>query len=333
MRADTRSSRSGFTLIELLVVIAIIALLVGILLPALSAARNAARNAVSLVNLKSLSTSILTYSNDYRERLLNPFDPTTSYNGVPNTANPEWYSAYVPHMPGYVWRFNDAGFQTEMFSMHWAGIMLQYINPKDLRSAVQFNPADKSIIQRFNARFPSTTDLEGWLWDSSYMYSPTMWFNPERYNAATRGTITAPNQLGGLRSVRYNRIAEVTNPTAKVMLNERYDTKQNKRPGANLPPNWNNPIARPNCSFVDGSASEVDMQELHQLANSSDPNISGMYKPTNPNWNLPTSLLRDVSIGYEIYDGQENGQDNTTAWPAFFWGTRGGIKGRDVPRR
>ncbi len=333
MCVNTQTGRRGFTLIELLVVIAIIALLVGILLPALSAARTAARNAVSQVNLKSLSTSILTYSNDYREQLLNPFNPTTNYNGVAGAASPEWYSAYVPHMPGYVWRFNDSGYQTEMFAFHWAGIMLQYINPKDLRSPVQFNPADKGIIQRFNARFPSGTDLEGWLWDSSYVYSPTMWFNKERYTPATRGSITAPNQLGGLRSVRYNRVAEVTSPTAKVMLFERYDTKKNKRPGAELPPNWNNPIARPNAAFVDGSASEMDMTELTSLAASSDPLVNSVYKPTNPNWNLPTNLLQDPNIGYEIYDGQENGQNGTLSYPAFFWGTREGIKGRDIPRR
>lgn len=334
MPVDTKSNRRGFTLIELLVVIAIIALLVGILLPALSAARLAARNAVSQVNMKSLATSVLVYGNDYKELLLNPFDPRSNYNGNPNTANPEWYSAYVPHMPGYVWRFNDAGYQTEMFAFHWAGIMLQYINPKDLRSPVQFNPADQAVIQRFNSRYPSSADLEGWLWDSSYVYSPTMWFNPERYNSATRGSITAPNQLGGVRSVRYNRVPEVTAPTAKVMLFERYDTKKKKRPGADLPPNWNNPISKPNCAFVDGSVSEIDISELTILAASSDPLVNTVYKPTNPNWNIPTSLLGIPGASdYEIYDGQENGQNGTTAWPAFFWGTRGGIKGRDVPRR
>ncbi|HZW05828.1 MAG TPA: type II secretion system protein [Phycisphaerales bacterium] len=327
-----KALRSGFTLIELLVVVAIIALLVGILLPALTAARNAARNAVSQVNLKSLSTSILTYSNDYREQLLNPFNPTTSYNGNPGMADPEWFSARVPHMSGYVWRFNDANHQTEMFAFHWAGIMLQYINPKDLRSAVQFNPADKGVIQRFNARFPTTDDLEGWLWDSSYVYSPTMWFNSQRYTSATRPGPTAPTALGGVRSVRYNKVAEVTSPTAKAMLFERYDCKLNKRPGANLPPNWNNPIARPNVSFVDGSASEVDMSELTQLAASSDPLVSSVFRPTNPNWNIPTSLLRDPGL-YEIYDGQENGQEGTQSYPAFFWGTKNGIKGRDIPRR
>lgn len=336
MRVKAPAEPRAFTLIELLVVVAIIALLVGILLPALAAARSAAQNAVSLVNLKSLGTSILNYGNDFREQLLNPFDPRTNYNGGTNTANLYWFAVNVPHMPGWIWDFgsNDGNYKTEMFSMHWAGMMLQYINPKDLRSPVQFSPADRSIIQRFNTRYPSGTDLEGWLWDTSYMYSPTMWFNPARYSATTRGAITAPNQLGGVRSIRYNRLAEVTSPTAKAMLFERYDTKQKKRPGGNQPPNWNNPIARPNVSFVDGSSSEVNMGELSQLATSSDTLVTDVYKPTNPNWNVPTSLLGRVGVSnYEIYDGQENGEDGTTAWPAFFWGTRGGIKGRDVPRR
>ena len=328
MRVDT-SYRRGFTLIELLVVIAIIALLVGLLLPALQAARAAARNAVSLVNMKSLSTSILTYSNDYNERLLNPFNPTTNYGGTAGAADPNWAAAWVPHKSGWIWDFNDPGNQTEMFAFHWAGIMMQYINPRDLRSPVQFNPADRQIIQRFNARFPSGADLDGWLWDTTYVYSPTMWFNKERYSGTTRGSITAPNQVGGLRSVRYNRVAEVTSPTAKAMLFERYDCKQNRRPGAKLPPNWNNPVAKPNVAFVDGSTSEVDINELNQLANSSDPLVNGVYKPTNPNWNIQTSLLTE----YEIYDGQENGQNGTVPHPAFFWGTRNGIKGRDVPRR
>jgi len=336
MRVNSQTKLRAFTLIELLVVVAIIALLVGILLPALAAARSAARNAVSLVNLKSLGTSILVYGTDYRDLLLNPFDPRTNYNGGTGTANPYWFAVNVPHMPGWIWDFgtNDGNYKTEMFAMHWAGIMMQYINPVDLRSPVQFNPADRSIIQRFNARFPSGTDLQGWLWDTSYMYSPTMWLNSARYTPATRGTVTAPNLLQGVRSVRYNRFSEVTSPTAKAMLFERYDTKKTKRPGADLPPNWNNPIARPNVGFVDGSSSEIDMSELTQLATSSDPLVNAVYKPTNPNWDIPTSLLGIVGASnYEIYDGQENGQNGTTPWPAFFWGTRDGIKGRDVPRR
>ena len=59
----------AFTLIELLVVIAIIALLIGILLPALSTARDTARGAVCLTNQRQLTTAIMTYATDYRDKL------------------------------------------------------------------------------------------------------------------------------------------------------------------------------------------------------------------------------------------------------------------------
>jgi hypothetical protein len=284
------------------------------------------------VNVKSLSTSLQTYGADYKDQCLNPFNPTTNYGGVAGAADPNWMSVPVPGRPGYVWPFNDSGYQTEMFSFHWASLMMNYINPQDLRSPVQFNPADTTVIQRFRNDFDASLpiNLSEYIWDGSYMYSPTFWFNPERYNGATRGSITAPNQLSGVRSVRYNKYSEVIYPTAKVMINERFDTKSAKRPGANLPPQWNNPIALPNCGFADGSGSDVKMSDLHALANSSDPLISNVYKPTNPNWNLPTSLLTTFNMQN---DGFENGQNGTTAYPAFFWGTRNGIKGKDIATR
>ncbi|MCB1280953.1 MAG: DUF1559 domain-containing protein, partial [Salinibacterium sp.] len=45
----------------------IIALLIGILLPALGKARNAARQAVSLANIRQLTTACLMYANDYND--------------------------------------------------------------------------------------------------------------------------------------------------------------------------------------------------------------------------------------------------------------------------
>lgn len=324
-------NKSGFTLIELLVVIAIIALLVGILLPALASARRAAQNAVSMVNLKSCGSSLMTYSNDFRDQAMNPFNPTTNYHGVAGAADPEWYSVQVPGQPGLVWRFSDAGYQTEMFSFHWCSLMMNYISPNDLRSQVQFNPADKTVIQRFQNDFAATQALADYIWDGSYMYSPTFWFAADRYDAATRANPTAPNQLGGTRSVRYNKLSQVIYPTAKAMTWERFDTKLAKRPGgAKLPPQWNNPAAIPNVGFAEGSVSEVKISDLVTLANSSDPLISNIYKPTNPNWNLPSSLL--ANYGMDL-DGFENGANSTTAYPAFFWGTRGGIKGKDIATR
>jgi prepilin-type N-terminal cleavage/methylation domain-containing protein len=327
---NVRTNRSGFTLIELLVVIAIIALLVGILLPALQAARRAAQNAVSLVNLKSCAGSQQVYGNDYRDQCMNPFNPTTNYNGVAGQADPEWYSCKVPTQPGLVWRFNDANYQTEMFSFHWTSLMMNYISPNDLRSQVQFNPADKTVIQRFRNDFTATMNLADYIWDGSYMYSPTFWFASDRYDAATRASPTAPNQLGGTRSVRYHKFSQVLYPTAKAMTWERFDTKTPKRPGATLPPQWNNLYAVPNVAFSEGSVSQVKISDLVELANSTDPAIQAVYKPTNPTWNIPTSLLAAYSMDQ---DGFENGQNNTTAYPAFFWGTRGGIKGKDISTR
>ncbi len=325
-----QKSRGGFTLIELLVVIAIIALLVGILLPALQTARRAAQNAVSLVNLKSCGGSLMSYANDFRDQAMNPFNPTTNYNGAPNTSDPEWYSIKVPSQPGYVWRFSDANYQTEMFAFHWTSLMMNYISPNDLRSPVQFNPADKTVIQRFRNDYAATANLADYIWDGSYVYSPTFWFHPDRYAPATRGGPTAPNQLSGIRSVKYNRLSQVINPTAKAMTWERFDTKDAKRPGAMLPPQWNNPNATPNVGFAEGSVSQVKISDLVTLANSSDPLIANVYKPTNPVWNLPTTLLANYGMDQ---DGFENGQGGTNSYPAFFWGTRDGIKGKDISTR
>jgi prepilin-type N-terminal cleavage/methylation domain-containing protein/prepilin-type processing-associated H-X9-DG protein len=62
-------SKRGFTLIELLVVIAIIAILAAILFPVFAKAREKARQSSCLSNTKQISIAILSYAQDYDERL------------------------------------------------------------------------------------------------------------------------------------------------------------------------------------------------------------------------------------------------------------------------
>jgi len=70
MEEETRiMKRSGFTLIELLVVIAIIAILAAILFPVFAKAREKARQSSCLSNVKQMMLGVLTYAQDYDERL------------------------------------------------------------------------------------------------------------------------------------------------------------------------------------------------------------------------------------------------------------------------
>ena len=60
-----KKRKKGFTLIELMIVIAIIAILAAVLVPNFMRAREASRLTACKSNLKNISTSVETYSNDY----------------------------------------------------------------------------------------------------------------------------------------------------------------------------------------------------------------------------------------------------------------------------
>ncbi|HZW06373.1 MAG TPA: hypothetical protein VFF65_04550 [Phycisphaerales bacterium] len=328
--------RPAFALTDLLVLLAVVAVAAAVLAPALSASRRAGQNQVAQANLKRLIRAHAAYSLSEQDRWMNPFNPTTSYNGQPNAIDPEWFSVRVPNQPNLFWRFNNSGYQTEMFSLYWSRFIIPYAAPGDWRSPVQFDPRDVRPAQRL-AQFPDPL-LSSLIWDSSFVYSPTMWFNPSRYSPVAPQTArlnpTAPNQLGGTRSVRYNLASQVAFPSQKAVLFSRFDFDQpTRRNGANqvvaLPPQWNNPAARPDVAFADGSADEVTVRKLEQAESQSAATYAWL-RPTNPNWNIPSSLLDQFGL---LGDGFENGQSGTVAHPARFWGTRDGVLGRDVTPR
>ncbi len=317
-----RSSRSGFTLIELLVVIAIIALLVSILLPSLSEARRAARNIVSLSHLRELGNGISLYSGEFKEAFLYPWDDRPS----PPAEGRGWYTAYVGNPgPGSLgWQFDDAGRQTEMFSAHWASLMMRWITPGQLANPIQFSPADRKLVERFN-RDLDPRRLDDFIWDGSYFYSPTFWHRATRY---ANPAATAPARL----QLRRNKQSDVIYPASKVLLWERFDYTKTSRPSTagrvKEPPSWNSPYANPNFVRVDGSVDNIEVSRLNGAAASADATLSRTFTPCGL-WNISTTILANYSMDR---DGLENGQGGTTAYPAYFWATKDGVKGRDLPR-
>jgi prepilin-type N-terminal cleavage/methylation domain-containing protein len=323
------NSNRAFTLIELLVVIAIIALLVGILLPALACARASARSTVSSSNLRSLGFVCHTYAAESKDSFPNPFSNPVQ---APATS---WYEFWVRHNNGDcgAYRWDDSGWFSEMYAAHWSSLMTAYLDGESAYGAkIQFSPSDESVLRRFQGYLTDPTVTNAAcpiIYDSSYWLSPTVWLSPDRYTSNLRIPVgAAPTYF------RRQRMEQTVSPQAKVMLFERFDYSQCKptRTASGgrqaLRPQWNNPDAKPRVCLVDGSVDTVKMSELHALANSTNTSVRNAIEPSGL-WNVNTAILQ----GYDMdQDGLENGTNGTTAWKAFFWATRGGIRGRDLNR-
>ncbi len=340
--ARTRTARA-FTLIELLVVIAIIALLIGILLPALGEARKASRVTVSLSNLRSLCQIQILYGGENKNSFVNPF-------GTVNAADPEWGRVWTDDYRAY-WDFT--GTNNWMMSMFWNGFALSWADPNQLLSRVQFSPADPVIQSRFNRyrdQWLRQYGVDSFCWDGSYWASPTTWLNPQLFEPTSVSTPVRAIQTNNPNDLRRNRFDDVPLPAGKVLLWERFDFTRKSRPAPSSgreekTPQWNNIEATARFATTDGSVEQIRIADLTKYTTRASPGsaVGTLLARTEltpcglwgRQYGLTNSFLGDPSDPSTFAmrdDGLETGDAGTLEWPAYFWATRKGIRGRDINR-
>lgn len=319
--------RRGFTLIELLVVIAIIAVLMGILLPAIGAARRTAQSAVGNANLRSMSQVLVIHTQQNQDAFPNPFGHGKQYNDQGALD----YNDALSIDKVTRWNFNAHPIApqctTESFALYWYSYLAELDGQPRIRDE-QISPADASLISLArDMRGRSEMLRHELLWPSSYFLSPTLWSDSARYPGGVRLPMDAP-------MVRTQTLSAVAYPERKVLIWERMDFLQRERTlmcdedGAateTMPPAWNNIRANPAVALSDGSVRKVQMARLYEAAAEDQRlNPAGTMSVNDELPILGNEAGEDVVPGF----GRAGGSD--LEYPAFFWATRHGVRGRDL---
>lgn len=348
--------KKAFTLIEVLVVVAIIAILVGILIPAISSAQSSARLVKSQANLRSLAQIQEVYVSEHRDSLMVPFKIKSYQHGggfsqrgwgvADKIGAPTRFSVEFSYGGGAAG--GNSPYYSEMYAFHWYSVVGGWLNAGDYASEVQFSPSDRVLrlrLQDLQDDPPNGWTLDTGYWDCSYILSPTTWFAPERYADDRR-----PNARRfdtGASLARRGKMSQVAYPSQKVIMWERFDWTKKERVASyrnpaigiddpiifgreSYSPQWNNFDAEPSVACADGSVTRVSIRDIYSDIYSDDPATVRAANPTD-DWEPTLTALRYYSMDE---DGFEIGNQNSGLgkYPAFFWATRDGIRGRDFTR-
>jgi prepilin-type N-terminal cleavage/methylation domain-containing protein len=345
MTRRTRSWRAGFapagfTLIELLVVIAIIALLISLLLPALGEARRTARLAICHTNLKQMGVATQSYSADFQDRLFAFTWKGGSTNGLSLTdpaatglTNPTDDLDAARCNAVYFIRKNgdrEPNFLASLAHAAWiphvlyTHVVLQYYLAARLPETMVVCPEDRNRktwqdYRSFQAGLfeplqPSHLDQLNWRWPYSSSYQPP----PAMYDNSRIGSRI--NQIGlnhnyywvpGGHKLGGRKLADVTQPSNKVLLHDEFDRHFHKKQPYYIHPNARNPLLT-----FDGA---VNIRYTRDCNKGCDPN--------QPTANT-TTLITYANGGARPYD-PEPLTPGGDYYSGMYRYTRGGLRGID----
>ncbi len=289
---------AGFTLIELLVVVAIIALLIGILLPALGKARDSARRTRSLANMKSHGQILAVYANENQGKVIFGFTARGPDDFL-YSVRPAWGG--------------DSGTYSmvrDAYAYHWGPLAREYYADQK-ESDVFVAPNDAETLATVEDQIDQG-NVNHWVNDISYWYSPTMFYNPLRfYNR--EGGASGDAERGMLRR---NNFDDIQYPSQKITILEKQDF------GSNLKLLFSHPDAAVAMVAADGSGTYSKNNGLIQKVLQDD----DLY-PSGGTWSdddLSRYGMDNSSSPAELLEDQQG------LYPAFYMWTRKGIHGRDL---
>ncbi|HBS29468.1 MAG TPA: hypothetical protein DEB06_08475 [Phycisphaerales bacterium] len=349
IRNGRTAQTRGFTLIELLVVISIIALLISLLLPALGTARRAARVSKCVANMKQHGQGLANYASANKDRLLHgPEGPTN------NPQDPRGLRGKPARvMAAQTWQTNGWGFPG---SAERPGLdVFAKVNP-DSRAdngTSGFSPdvAYSSMYDFYLVTLgPYMVEGEGMAMLSDVFLSPShtnrietwqRWRQLVRDNKGKQYDPVSSKQMQfiAVGSYRYSVSALVDNrdwiSNADGSFNESFvgETVDGPYPYSKLVFNKSADVAHPDKKvfFYIFEASH-DRNVNFYLEPGATATVSagdGSARNLKPFSDLPIAGSRSEGSGPVYRFGSGSGA-TALRWPAHFFMTYGGVRGRDL---